>query len=209
MSEDGGELNEPTQLLLQDVNDTELLDKIMTGWDPIRPTAGQKRSDSHEIKIIRPRSLREFKRYDYKRIHHGKSAISSTDPKKWSDAMISSKARQWKEAADRECQSLQDNGAIEIIPRKELSSARKTMKCKWFFKKKLNIDGNLERFKPDAQRKDIHNEKGSTIMKLSRQHQDQKMEEFCYFSHINLAGTENNVISQLHSLIPILKSTCM
>ena len=58
-------------------------DLIMTGWDPIRSLAGQKRAHSSEGELMRTKRGRAVKRIDYYRLHHGKAALNSNDPKTW------------------------------------------------------------------------------------------------------------------------------
>ncbi|KAI0990814.1 hypothetical protein K3495_g17373, partial [Podosphaera aphanis] len=100
-------------------------DQVMTGWDPVRSTAGHKRAHSPEkeytpSETMRTRSGREVKKHDYKRLHCGKAAQASPDPKTWSEAMTSPEALQWKQATNEEFRSLKEKGAIKIIPRTEL-----------------------------------------------------------------------------------------
>lgn len=74
-------------------------------------------------------------------MHYGKATHLSNDPKTWSEAMNSSEAKQWKQAAEEELRSLLETGAIEIIRRSKLSKGRTLMKCKW----KSLADGNLDK----------------------------------------------------------------
>lgn len=48
------------------------------------------------------------------------SVYQSTDPKTWEEAMTSSEAREWKQAAIEEFRSLKKKRAIQILKRKEL-----------------------------------------------------------------------------------------
>ncbi|KAI0992740.1 hypothetical protein K3495_g15445, partial [Podosphaera aphanis] len=135
----------------EDLDDTAY-DQVMTGWDPVRSTAGHKRAHSPEkeytpSETMRTRSGREAKKHDYKRLHCGKAAQASPVPKTWSEAMTSPEALQWKQATNEEFRSLKEKGAIKIIPRTELPQGRKPMKCKWVFKKKFRADGSIERWK--------------------------------------------------------------
>ncbi|KAI0992992.1 hypothetical protein K3495_g15192, partial [Podosphaera aphanis] len=84
---------------------------------------------------------------DYYRLHHGKSAIASNEPKTWEEAMSSPEARQWKQAALQEMKSLIDTNTIKVINRNTLPKGRKPMKSKWVFKKKLLADGSVDKWK--------------------------------------------------------------
>lgn len=119
----------------------------MTGWDPVAPVAGQKRAHSPEIEMTRTRSGREVVCHDYKRLHHGRTALISSNPKSWSEAMTSPEAKQWKAAAIDEFRSLVNKGAIKLIKRSSLPKNWKPMKPKWVFKKKFHSDGSVERWK--------------------------------------------------------------
>ena len=122
-------------------------DFIMTGWDPVQPVAGHKRSHSPEPEIIRTKRGREVKRIDYYRLHHGMAAYQSTDPKTWEEAMTCLEATQWRQAANEEFNSLKRKGAIKIIKRQNLPKGRNPMKCKWVFKKKYLADGSIDKWK--------------------------------------------------------------
>ncbi|KAI0994088.1 hypothetical protein K3495_g14095, partial [Podosphaera aphanis] len=109
-------------------------DQVMTGWDPLRSVAGQKRPHSPDREYSPPKETmttrrgRQVVKHDYKRLHYGKSAQISPDPKTWNEAMTCSEATQWKKAADEEFRSLKDKGAIKIIQRTQLPQGRKPMK---------------------------------------------------------------------------------
>lgn len=125
----------------------DLLDFIMTEWQPIPPIVGQKRLISPELEMVKMRHGRKVRKHDYNLLHQGKSAHSSSDPKTWEEAMSCSEAAQWKIAAKEEIRSLKHTGTIKIIPRSNLPKGRKPMKCKWVFKKKYHADGSIERWK--------------------------------------------------------------
>ncbi|KAI0993216.1 hypothetical protein K3495_g14968 [Podosphaera aphanis] len=122
-------------------------DLIMTGWDPIRSLAGQKRAHSPEAEFFRTKRGRAVKRVDYHRLHHGKAALTSSDPKTWEEAMSSPESHLWKTAALKEFQSLINTNTFEIINLSALPKGRKPMKCKWVFKKKFLADGSVDKYK--------------------------------------------------------------
>lgn len=122
-------------------------DKIMTGWDPVPPIAGQKRPHSPEAETTQTRSGRNVKKLNYYRLHHGLAVQPYTDPKTWEEAMTSGESRQWRQAAQQEINSLKETGAIQIIKRSLLPKGRSPMKCKWVFKKKFLADGSIDKYK--------------------------------------------------------------
>ncbi|KAI1003691.1 hypothetical protein K3495_g4519 [Podosphaera aphanis] len=122
-------------------------ERIMTGWTPVKPLAGQKRDHSPEGEIMFTKRGRKVKRVDYNRLHHGLSANESSDPKTWEEEMTSPESRQWKIAALEEFRSLLKTGTIKIINRDSLPKGRKPMRCKWGFKKKFLADGSVDKWK--------------------------------------------------------------
>ena len=152
--EESGPLVGPTEEIAQ------VYDRIMTGWDPVPPIAGQKRPHSPEMQLIRTKRGREVVRHDYKRLNQGISAQIWTDPQTWNEAMTSAEAALWKAAANHEFRSLKEKGAIKIIKLSELPKGRKPMRNKWVFKKKLNADGTIERYKARCTVKGFTQRKG-------------------------------------------------
>lgn len=65
----------------QNKHEIEVYDKIMTGWDPVPLVAGQKRACPPEQQTMRTKRGRKVTRHDYKRLHHGRSALISINPK--------------------------------------------------------------------------------------------------------------------------------
>ncbi|KAL0294314.1 UNVERIFIED_CONTAM: Retrovirus-related Pol polyprotein from transposon RE2 [Sesamum calycinum] len=60
------------------------------------------------------------------------------------DAMASSEAKQWKEVVKSEMDSIVFNETRELI---YLPLGCTTIGCKWIFKKKLKLDGTIDKFK--------------------------------------------------------------
>lgn len=167
-----------------DTND-EPLDFLMTGWEPPPSLAGQKRPHSPENEIVKTRSGRKVKKYDYSLLHHGRIAHALSDPSTWEEAITSPEATQWKIAAAEEFRSLKDTGTIEIIPRHKLPKGRKPMKCKWVFKKKYNADGSVDRWKARARQKVSPKDRVLTIKKLLLPLQGLRLEQLCLQLHTN------------------------
>ena len=60
------------------------------------------------------------------------------------DALLSPNKQRWKNAMDKEMQSIHENDVWSLVP---LPSNRKAIGCKWVFKKKIGSDGSIERYK--------------------------------------------------------------
>lgn len=66
------------------------------------------------------------------------------DPGTMKEALTSPDAEKWKLAINEELENLKRNKTWELVPRPK---NRKIVKCKWIFKRKLNKDGQVERYK--------------------------------------------------------------
>ena len=71
-------------------------------------------------------------------------AHESENPKSVKEALSSPEKDEWVEAMEREMESLHENEVWNLV---ELPDGRKSVGCKWVFKKKHDADGNVERFK--------------------------------------------------------------
>jgi hypothetical protein len=60
------------------------------------------------------------------------------------EAFTSPDADLWKEAVNSEMESIMSNGTWEVVDR---PYGCKPIGCKWVFKKKLRLDGTIERYK--------------------------------------------------------------
>ena len=65
----------------------------------------------------------------------------STEPDTVQEALNCS---EWKEAMEQEIASLESNDVYELV---DLPKGKKPVGCKWVFKRKINADGSLERYK--------------------------------------------------------------
>jgi len=66
------------------------------------------------------------------------------DPLTYSDAMASHDSAFWKEAIDDEMQSIMGNNTWVLV---DLPPTCKPIGCKWIFRKKMKIDGTIDKFK--------------------------------------------------------------
>ncbi|GJW69030.1 retrovirus-related pol polyprotein from transposon TNT 1-94 [Tanacetum coccineum] len=67
-----------------------------------------------------------------------------TDPKTFDEAMKSQDVAFWKEAINDEIDSIMGNNTCVLA---DLPSGCKPLSCKWIFKRKLKVDGTIEKFK--------------------------------------------------------------
>ena len=58
--------------------------------------------------------------------------------------MAGPESAKWKEAMDSEIQSMYDNQVWNLV---DYVPGRKTVECKWIFKKKNDVDGNVHTYK--------------------------------------------------------------
>ena len=69
---------------------------------------------------------------------------TEADSKTFEEAMKSQDASFWKEAINDEIQSIMTNRTWELV---DLPPGSKPISCKWIFKKKLKVDGTIDKFK--------------------------------------------------------------
>ena len=65
------------------------------------------------------------------------------DPKTYDEAVSSLDASLWKDAIKSEIESIMSNHTWELV---DMPKGNKAIGCKWIFKKKLKIDGSVERY---------------------------------------------------------------
>jgi hypothetical protein len=106
--------------------------------------------------LLRPRSrlppirYGEWVKYDNNKSKDGSAAYIANqsaripEPRTYQEAMKSSHAQQWKEAMAKEFASLIANKTWVLKP---LLEGRKAVKCKWIYKVKYKLSGEVERFK--------------------------------------------------------------
>ena len=66
------------------------------------------------------------------------------DPITRAQMLLTSDMREWKDAEEKELNSMRNNN---VFTECDLPAGRKTVKTKWIYKKKLNKHGNVERYK--------------------------------------------------------------
>nr|GEW25994.1 zinc finger, CCHC-type [Tanacetum cinerariifolium] len=75
------------------------------------------------------------------------------DPKTFDEAMKFQDVAFWKEAIDDEMDFIMGNNTWVLA---ELTPSSKPVSCKWIFKRKLKIDGTVEKFKMDVKVAFLH-----------------------------------------------------
>ena len=94
------------------------------------------------------RSVRERrlpKRYTPSGFHSNFSlSITNDDPRTIREAVDSEDGNIWKKAMDEEMTALYKNEAWNLV---ELLTKRKPIGTKWVFKKKMNVEGKVEKYK--------------------------------------------------------------
>ncbi|CAH1444119.1 unnamed protein product [Lactuca virosa] len=70
--------------------------------------------------------------------------VNLDEPNSYKEAMAGPESAKWKEAMDSEIQSMYDNQVWNLV---DNVPGRKTVGCKWIFKKKTDMDGNVHTYK--------------------------------------------------------------
>ena len=71
-------------------------------------------------------------------------SINDDDPRTIREAVYSEDPNLWKRAINEEMASLDKNAAWDLV---ELPTRRNPIGSKWVFKKKLNAEGKVEKYK--------------------------------------------------------------
>jgi hypothetical protein len=71
-------------------------------------------------------------------------SITNDDPRIVKEVVDSEDGNLWKKAIDKEMEALDKNEAWNLM---ELSIGRNPIGIKWVFKKKLNAEGKVEKYK--------------------------------------------------------------
>ena len=101
----------------------------------------------------RPRRVRRAPREFWHIAHHAvnEDGVAQQDhgsmpePKTYREAICGPEAHHWENAIQRELDQMIDRGVWTIINRSEATS--KPIPTKWTFKRKLNVDGTIDRYK--------------------------------------------------------------
>ena len=70
--------------------------------------------------------------------------VDQSEPTSYQEAINSPDSEKWLEAMKSEMQSMYDNQVWTLI---DPTDGLKTIRCKWVFKKKTDMDGNVHTYK--------------------------------------------------------------
>lgn len=83
--------------------------------------------------------------------------LTEDEPSTYIEAMSSSDAPFWKEAINSEIESILQNNTWELT---NLPPGNKAIGCKWVFRKKLKLDGSIDKYKARLVAKGFTQKKG-------------------------------------------------
>ena len=93
---------------------------------------------------VRRKSTRETRRPDFYGIRAYVATEPQKEPRTVSEALQSPDKQQWKAAMEKEMESIDSNDVWDLV---KLPANRKPIGSKWVFKRKINADGSIERYK--------------------------------------------------------------
>ena len=70
--------------------------------------------------------------------------IDSDEPANYEEAMMNPDSEKWQEAAKSEMASMSQNQVWSLV---DLPNGARPIECKWVFKKKIDVDGNIQMYK--------------------------------------------------------------
>ncbi|KAK8957726.1 hypothetical protein KSP39_PZI001286 [Platanthera zijinensis] len=103
----------------------------------------ESRIESGKPKELR-RSIRERKKPDIYMGLHEVFIIDTEDPLTYEEAMKRKDSIAWLEAMKSEIQSMYDNQVWNLV---DLPDGKKSIPCKWIFKRKMDMNGNMTTYK--------------------------------------------------------------
>nr|GEY20476.1 zinc finger, CCHC-type [Tanacetum cinerariifolium] len=97
---------------------------------------------------------------------HSTAYSIEEDPRTYNEAMQSQDSAFWKEAIDDEIGSIMENNTWVLS---DLPRDCKPLGCKWIFKRKMKVDGTVDKFKARLVIQGFRKRKGSITLKLMHQ----------------------------------------
>ncbi|KAL1194887.1 Retrovirus-related Pol polyprotein from transposon TNT 1-94 [Cardamine amara subsp. amara] len=76
--------------------------------------------------------------------HHDIFIIENDEPMSYEEAMMGPDSDKWTKAAESEMESMSQNKVWTLV---DLPDGVKAIECKWIFKKKIDMDGNIQIYK--------------------------------------------------------------
>ena len=71
-------------------------------------------------------------------------SVQRTEPTTIDEVLSSPDKKLWEEAMQKEMKSIEENDVWDIV---ELHKGKKTVGCRWVYKKKIGSDGSIKRYK--------------------------------------------------------------
>ena len=90
------------------------------------------------------RSTRERRRPDFYMGLHEILVVDTEDPLTYEEALQRDDSKAWLDAMQSEIQSMYDNKVWTLV---DLPDEKRTIQCKWIFKRKMDMDGNMTTYK--------------------------------------------------------------
>ena len=103
----------------------------------------QTQEELQEQGVVR-RSTRERRRPDFYMGLHEIAALDTDDPLSYEEAIQREDSKAWREAMESEIQSMYDNKVWTLV---DLPDDKRSIQCKWIFKRKMDLDGNMTTYK--------------------------------------------------------------
>lgn len=97
-----------------------------------------------ESPVIPRRSERTRQRPDFYGVYTCETEDTMREPANVNEALSSPEKEKWVDAMEKEMHSIKANEVWELV---KLPEGKKTVGCKWVFKRKLDADGSIERHK--------------------------------------------------------------
>ena len=103
----------------------------------------QPQEELQEQGVVR-RSTRERRRPDFYMGLHEILVVDTEDPLSYEEAIQRKDSKAWQEAMESEMKSMDDNKVWTLV---DLPDGKRTIQCKWLFKRKMDMDGNMTTYK--------------------------------------------------------------
>ena len=103
----------------------------------------QTQEELQEHGVVR-RSARERRRPDFYMGLHEILVVDTEDPLTYEEAIQRNDSKAWQEAMESEIQSMYDNKVWTLV---DLPNKKRPIQCKWIFKRKMDLNGNMTTYK--------------------------------------------------------------
>jgi hypothetical protein len=109
----------------------------------------EEQQQQQQISSSSNRNNEKYSRYGrkikpVKRLINEYAHYTAVEPQTYDEAINSDESSKWREAMEREIDSLERNNTWKLVPKPK---DRDIVGCKWVFKVKLKADGSIERYK--------------------------------------------------------------